>query len=76
MGTRQATFGDVLRAAREGKGLSVPELARKSGLAKQAVYFWESGEREPSLRALRKIAAGLGVRPGDLLDGLPPLKMS
>lgn len=55
-------FACRLRSLRESKGLSVAELAKKSGLNRQALYRLESGEREPSLETARKLAGALGKR--------------
>lgn len=60
--------GARIHDLRESRGLSIAELARKSGVAKSYVSQLESGEADnPSLEAVRKIAAGLGVRVSDLI---------
>lgn len=50
----------ALRAAREAKGLRVPELAEKLGVSRQAIWRMESGH-QPSLTLIRKAASFLGL---------------
>jgi transcriptional regulator with XRE-family HTH domain len=50
----------TLREWREKKGLTMVELARMLGVDKSAVSRWESGERFPSRRFLKKIAEVTG----------------
>jgi len=50
----------TLREWREKKGLTMVELARMLGVDKSAVSRWESGERFPSRRSLKKIAEVTG----------------
>jgi transcriptional regulator with XRE-family HTH domain len=56
----------LLRRAREARGLSVPGLAAKAGVSFGSVYAWEYGDRIPTSANLCKIAAALGIDPGDL----------
>jgi len=60
--------GARIHDRRESRGLSIAELARKSGVAKSYLSQLERGEADnPSLEAVRKIAGGLGVRVSDLI---------
>src|ERR1700739_3377495 len=48
-----------LREAREAKELSMADLGDAVGLSRQAISFYESGEREPEPETLMKIIAVL-----------------
>lgn len=50
-----------IRELREAKGLSVRELARRSGIAPESVSRSERAINEVSLTNLKRICAGLGV---------------
>jgi transcriptional regulator with XRE-family HTH domain len=62
-----AAFGRVLRAAREGKGLTQDELGHRAGYSRNYVGLVEQGKTSPSLRALTNLAAVLGIRPSVLM---------
>jgi transcriptional regulator with XRE-family HTH domain len=67
-----AALGDRIRARRHELGLSQESLADQSGLHWTFVGQVERGRRNISLHNLLKVAAGLGVDPGDLVRGLSP----
>ncbi len=54
-------FGQKLKLMRLEYGLSQRELGAKLGYCNQTVSFWETGQREPDLDALVKIAAFFDV---------------
>jgi uncharacterized protein len=54
------TSGELLRAAREGAGLSQTELARRSGVAQSMVSSYEAGKRQPALATLSKLIEATG----------------
>ena len=54
-------FAARLRQLREQAGLGVAELAERAGLARAAVYHYESGIREPAWDPLCRLADALGV---------------
>lgn len=56
-----ATFPERLKALREKASLSIPDLARASGLSDDAIRKWESGERQPTWDAVQRLATALGV---------------
>lgn len=56
-----ADFGNRLRSAREGKGLSQAEFAEKAGLQPSAISHFETGRRAPSFENLRALADALSV---------------
>jgi transcriptional regulator with XRE-family HTH domain len=61
MARRLSSFAERLQTLREAAGLTVPELARKSGLGQQAFAELERGEHEPSWDLVRRLAHALGV---------------
>ncbi|MFD3886713.1 MULTISPECIES: helix-turn-helix domain-containing protein [Streptomyces griseus group] len=61
-------FGMHVRSLREARGLSLEELAERSGMSFRGVIYIEHGRRNPSLLTLLSIASGLGVAPARLLD--------
>src|SRR5512147_3207573 len=68
--------GKKVATVRESLGISVEELAERSGCEAALVRRIEAGELVPSLAPLIKIARALGVRLGTLLDdagGLGPV---
>lgn len=63
------SFGMHLRRLREARGLTLEELASKSGMSFRGVVYIEHGRRNPSLLTLLRLAHGLGSKPSDLLTG-------
>jgi transcriptional regulator with XRE-family HTH domain len=60
-----------LRVWREYRGLTVTELARKTGTSGQVIADLESGAAELSSKWLSTLAPALSTRPGYLLDHDP-----
>lgn len=60
---KSADFPARLAALRTAAGLSIPDLARASGLSDDAIRKWESGDpkRLPSWESIQKLATALGV---------------
>ena len=56
----------VIRSARESRGLSTRDLAAKAGIAQPRIVEWESGAVAVTEDALGKIAIGLGITIFDL----------
>jgi DNA-binding XRE family transcriptional regulator len=56
-----------LKAWREGRGLTQAVLAERAGLSRAYVAQLEAGAREPSLSALRRLAAALDLLADDLM---------
>jgi len=63
-------FGENLRAARTGAGLSQEVLAYEAVVDRAAISVYERGRREPNLRTVLKLARALGLSPVALLDGV------
>ena len=62
-------FGHYLRYARQRKGLSILDLAAKSGISQSYLSRLELGQRDtPTVSTLSKIANALGVNPHILLN--------
>ncbi len=64
-------IGRRIREVRESLGMSAAELARRVGVAPNTVWRYESGEREPSMAMLAKIARELRTEPAELLRDPP-----
>jgi transcriptional regulator with XRE-family HTH domain len=60
-------LGELLKARREGLGLTQRRLAEKLGVQASHVAFIEGGRRKPSLRLVAKIADTLGLDRQQLL---------
>lgn len=64
-------FNENLRWAREQKGLSQKDVAERIGVAKSTYSLYESGNREPNVQTIKKIADVLDVSADELL-GIEP----
>ena len=60
-------FYENLKLAREQKGLSQKDVAEKIGVAKSTYSLYESGNREPNVQTIKKIANVLDVSADELL---------
>jgi XRE family transcriptional regulator, regulator of sulfur utilization len=60
-------FGSIVRRLRESRGLTQEELAERAEVSATYIGFVERGDNVPTLTIILQIAAGLGVRPSDLL---------
>jgi transcriptional regulator with XRE-family HTH domain len=65
-----AAVGRRLRAGREAAGLSLAELARRSGVARATLTSLEAGEGNPTLETVYALANALGL-PISALIGEP-----
>lgn len=63
-------FAANLREARARAGLTQEGLALATGLDIGNISRYESGEREPRISMVAKLAHGLGVDPRDLVEGI------
>ncbi len=64
-------FGLAVRKRRSELGISQEKLAERAELHRTYIADIERGSRNPSLRAVEKVAAGLGMDLGELFEGLP-----
>ena len=62
------SLADKIREEREKKGLSQSKLATLSGISLRAVQNYEAGRVPKSLEMYRRLAVGLGIDLGDLID--------
>lgn len=60
-------FNVNLKIAREKKGLSQKEVAKGIGVAKSTYSLYESGNREPNVQTIKKIADILDISADELL---------
>ena len=59
-------FNENLKFARERKGISQKDLAEIIGVAKSTYSLYESGNREPNVQTIKKIADALNVSADEL----------
>lgn len=52
-------FGEILKQAREAKGLTKTELAGRSGFTLRAVQYWEQGRKSITLENAAKLLDAL-----------------
>jgi transcriptional regulator with XRE-family HTH domain len=62
-----ALLGRNVRAWRKERGMSQEQLALDAGMKRSYVSELERGLRNPSVRALGRLAITLGVEPAELL---------
>jgi len=55
--------GEKVRSARQARGLSVADLAKRAGVDPVTIYRLESGERKPRAATLSKIIKTLAKLP-------------
>ena len=66
--TPAATNGEKIKALRTAQHMSMAELARRASMSDRAIRYIEAGDREPSVEAIQKIAAALGVTTDYFMD--------
>jgi transcriptional regulator with XRE-family HTH domain len=67
-----AAVGRRLRVGREAAGLSLAELARRSGVARATLTSLEAGEGNPTLETVYALANALGVPISELIGEPAP----
>jgi transcriptional regulator with XRE-family HTH domain len=67
MGTPRQ-IGMKLKKAREAKGLSQSDLAKKAGVSRAYVFRLEAGGSDPTVGVLQRLAKALGVPVTALLE--------
>jgi transcriptional regulator with XRE-family HTH domain len=63
---------ELLRVARERKGLSQAALAARAGTSQPVISAYENGRRDPTTRTLRRLITAAGGRLELLLVAEPP----
>ena len=61
-----------IRSWRQGAGLSLQQLANRSGVSPSTIHKIEHGQTVPTIAVVLKLAAGLGRRASELFDEPPP----
>jgi transcriptional regulator with XRE-family HTH domain len=67
MGVVGDYLGRNLRNAREERGLTQEEVARRSGVHATEVSRIEAGKRDPRVSTVERLAAAVELPPGELL---------
>ena len=70
----EPSFADRLRTAREARGLSQSDLARRLGTPPSAIAHFEGDRRKPSFANVRAIARALEVSADYLLGRAPGME--
>ena len=65
--TYTGRFAARLKMLREKTGMSVDELAEKSGISRTTLFNWESGTNEPLIGQLPELAEALQIKVRTLL---------
>jgi len=63
-------FAVTLRAKRKAKGLTQEALSEATGLHRTQISLLERALREPKLTTIVRLADGLEISPGELLQDL------
>jgi DNA-binding XRE family transcriptional regulator/CheY-like chemotaxis protein len=66
-GTRATRIGTRIRQIRDVSGLSLSDLANRTGIQPPNLSRLESGKHDPSIETLERVAAALGVRLVDIV---------
>lgn len=64
------SFGKRVRELREAKGWTLGTLGEAARMNELQVGHIERGASDPKLSTILRLAQALGVRPGELIDGL------
>ncbi len=68
MGYDMREIGAAMRRARQEKGMTVGELARKAGIGRATLYHYETGRNWPGLYSMLALADALGVALSDYVN--------
>lgn len=68
MGTIYKKVGENIKKYRKMLGITQEQLAEVSRLDPKSIIAMESGDRNPTLKTLHRIALALKVKPNDLLN--------
>lgn len=63
-----AAFGTVLRKHRLGAGLSQEQLGLESGVQRNFISLIETGQNQPTITTVFKLAGALGLKPSKLIS--------
>lgn len=65
--TPQEAFGRVLRQLRVGAGMSQEQLGLESGVQRNFISLIETGQNQPTITTLFRLAKALNVKPSELI---------
>ena len=65
--TPQDAFGQALRSLRLAAGLSQEQLGLESGVQRNFISLIETGQNQPTVSTIFKLAAALDVKPSKLV---------
>jgi transcriptional regulator with XRE-family HTH domain len=65
--TPQSVFGQVLRRHRLAAGLSQEQLGLESGVQRNFISLIETGQNQPTIGTIFKLATALNVKPSKLV---------
>jgi len=63
-----AALGQIIRDTADDKGMTITELAEKSGVHRVSIQRYIKGDREARLAELSRLADALGVDAGEMVD--------
>ena len=63
-----AALGQIIRDTADDKGVTITELAEKSGVHRVSIQRYIKGDREARLSELSRLADALGVDAGEMVD--------
>ena len=63
-------IGDFIQKKRKSQKLTLEELAKKSGLTKQNIYYYEIARNRIKLEKFIKICKALNLEPSAALDSI------
>ncbi len=72
----ESTFRENLRSLRKKSGLTQIEAAKRIGVSDKTLSKWETGENDPGLSDIIKLAGCFGVEPSELFAQSPTDKAS
>lgn len=65
--TPYAAFGHVLRKLRQAAGMSQEQLGLESGVQRNFISLIETGQNQPTITTIFKLAGALDVKPSKLI---------
>lgn len=65
--TPHAAFGQVLRLLRQEAGLTQEQLGLEAGIQRNFISLIETGQNQPSITTIFKLASALDVKPSKLV---------
>ena len=63
-------IGAIIADKRKERGLTQDQLAAKTMIESSNIRSYESGRSLPGIRSVVRLADGLEIEPGELVDGL------